>query len=416
MKLNRKGAYILLLLISGCGFFKRNKLNDEDPAAGAVTLKAIAAPVQPVISVTGSFTVCDTPNSQTWLDKIAFIDAAEERVSNTWFAGKQICDSLVPARMNGWMQAVHTAYSEHLPLVISPDAVWLLICQGFSLHINEHFDKYRDRLLNFKGKEEIMVRIDSLAIAPDIAWEQLIDSFSNQADMRFTTDLRRTMIPAFTTTGKVEKTVYQVTLLETVQKAFELHGGTGCGIPSITLQGTTRDWEDIERRVNFLREFDLGYWADSLQPVLHAFSEASKGYVDRKFWDNMYKKREDYLQYDVNGWVTRFFPYLKVWDLNTTDSIEWIRTERYELNPMLGPHPPTYVDMVAFEFPSGVSKVPVLWDNYLSKSAGNRFETGTFPMFIYAGFMGVQQHPDYSLEPAISWMVSYQSTARTQSR
>ncbi|MBL7811318.1 MAG: DUF4419 domain-containing protein [Bacteroidetes bacterium] len=401
---------LLLLVLTGCGLFR--------PAKEGWTvyppLSALPNP-EPVQLETFTFTVCDSPNSKTWLDKMPYQEAAEERAGNTWFAGRKVADSLFPARMHGWMQAVHTAYDQHLPLVLSPDAIWLLICQGFSLHINENFEKYRDRLLNFKGTEQIYVRIDTLAIDPDLAWAQLMDSFSNEADKRFTTDLRRSMIPSFSTTGKTETTVYQITLLETVQKAFEFTGGTGCGIPEIVLKGNTRDWQDIERRVEFLREYGLGYWADSLRPVLHAFAEASRGNVDRKFWDNMYKKREDYLQYDVNGWVTRFFPYLKVWDLHT-DSTNWTRTERYEPNPMFGKNPPGYLNMVEYEFPSGISKVPVLWDNQLSAEEGNRYEVGQFPMLVYGGFFGVRQHADFSLEPAISWMVSYKSNQKTENR
>ena len=32
---------------------------------------------------------------------------------------------------NGFIAAVHTAFSQHYPLVFSPDAIWLCIMQGF---------------------------------------------------------------------------------------------------------------------------------------------------------------------------------------------------------------------------------------------------------------------------------------------
>lgn len=38
-------------------------------------------------------------------------------------------------RGNGFIQAFLTAYAKHLPLELSPDDIWLTICQGFCQHI-----------------------------------------------------------------------------------------------------------------------------------------------------------------------------------------------------------------------------------------------------------------------------------------
>lgn len=37
---------------------------------------------------------------------------------------------------NVFLAAAHTAYSEHYPLALSPDIVWLTITQGLANHIN----------------------------------------------------------------------------------------------------------------------------------------------------------------------------------------------------------------------------------------------------------------------------------------
>ena len=44
---------------------------------------------------------------------------------------------------NAFITAVHTAFSNHYPLVLSPDAIWLCIMQGLSMHINENSEKLR---------------------------------------------------------------------------------------------------------------------------------------------------------------------------------------------------------------------------------------------------------------------------------
>src|SRR5690349_5005930 len=41
------------------------------------------------------------------------------------------------------LAAVHTAFSEHRPLVLSPDAVWVTIAQGVAHHMAVHGERLR---------------------------------------------------------------------------------------------------------------------------------------------------------------------------------------------------------------------------------------------------------------------------------
>ena len=47
------------------------------------------------------------------------------------------------SRANGFVRSFMTAYANHLPLEISPDDVWLAVCQGFCAHILENSVKLR---------------------------------------------------------------------------------------------------------------------------------------------------------------------------------------------------------------------------------------------------------------------------------
>jgi len=60
---------------------------------------------------------------------------------------------LIETDYNPFIASVEFAYYEERPLVISPDMIWLLICQGFSQHIQQNSEKYRDKLVNFQGKK-----------------------------------------------------------------------------------------------------------------------------------------------------------------------------------------------------------------------------------------------------------------------
>lgn len=37
---------------------------------------------------------------------------------------------------NGLIAALHLCWSNHYPLVLTPDMIWLCIAQGFALHVN----------------------------------------------------------------------------------------------------------------------------------------------------------------------------------------------------------------------------------------------------------------------------------------
>ena len=45
------------------------------------------------------------------------------------------------------LAAVFTAFSQHRPLTLTPDAVWLTIAQGVAQHMTIHGERLRSRLL-----------------------------------------------------------------------------------------------------------------------------------------------------------------------------------------------------------------------------------------------------------------------------
>ena len=61
-------------------------------------------------------------------------------------------DSNVPI-LNGF----YTAHTNHYPIRIKPDDIWLLIVQAFSNHVNANSEELRKYLVNFDGKQEITI-------------------------------------------------------------------------------------------------------------------------------------------------------------------------------------------------------------------------------------------------------------------
>jgi hypothetical protein len=121
----------------------------------------------------------------------------------------------------------------------------------------------------------------------------------------------------FSTTTPVDKAAFHVAAMHAVKEYFNYIGMTGCGIPSIELTGSVRDWEFLAERTHLLRTFqDVGdkslmNWLDALEPVLAKIVEAARGNVDARFWDRIAKRGGGGSGgVTVTGWILALFPYV----------------------------------------------------------------------------------------------------------
>ncbi len=64
-------------------------------------------------------------------------------------------EELVDFGSHAFLNALHRAYAEHRPFVLSPDMIWLLIAQGFSQHVNANARELRHLFGDFEGKETL---------------------------------------------------------------------------------------------------------------------------------------------------------------------------------------------------------------------------------------------------------------------
>lgn len=88
----------------------------------------------------------------------------------------------------------------------------------------------------------------------------------------------------FSTTTSLEKTVSEITIMESVKSYFEfITIMIVCGIPEITLEGTPQDWEKVLNKARGLKEYKLEWWISQLEPLLEEFVKASKGTVNQEF-------------------------------------------------------------------------------------------------------------------------------------
>ena len=103
----------------------------------------------------------------------------------------------------------------------------------------------------------------------------------------------------------------EVSLMDTLHSYFVYSVTTLCGFPSITLEGTTSDWQQLRGRAQHLPAYDLDWSIPSLLPVLDQFVLASQNQPDKTFWCDFYKLAH-FGSGDrrIQGHILNLFPYL----------------------------------------------------------------------------------------------------------
>ena len=293
----------------------------------------------------------------------------------------RIAPTIGPNLPNGLLETVRNAYHGHYPLALSPDVIWLTICQGMSKHINLNFKSLENKIYKNGHPKSILVRIDSLAF-DSTQWSVAVDSLAQQTRRYTDPYFYEAFVPQFSTTTPIDHVAYQITLLDAQKKAFSYNLESGCGFPWIVLRGTTEDWELIKKKLSILDTFEMTEWKESLTPILDEFIEASQGRANKTFWMNIFKTEGEYETYAITGWILKLFPYI----------------DSDQPNPFLNKRVAASDNLSTDRFPSSILSVPFVWHN--------AFEDRTDSLYFWSGILGAKQYGDKTLEPFISWALT----------
>ncbi len=283
------------------------------------------------------------------------------------------------------LAAVYTAFSQHRPLVLSPDAVWITIAQGVAHHMALHGERLRSRFVAHAGKLDLVFECSGwVEGSPENPWPEAFDSWAGQIREHIGAPVHDALVCDFSTTGPVERSVSQIVLMDVFERYFRYILYGICGIPTVTLEGTPADWDRLCEKVAGLTVFDLDWWLVHLRPVCEQFARASRGDVDLDHWKGICKLRGIYGGDIINGWVARLFPYLRAY----FDGPCSRRNPIFETGE-------GFQTSVA---PPGLSRVPFLWRN--ASTGRERL------MEAVGGLLGVTQDPGtLALRPKVGWAV-----------
>jgi hypothetical protein len=285
------------------------------------------------------------------------------------------------------VSAVYLAFSEHRPLVLTPDAVWITLAQGLAQHINHHADALRSSVVTHQGTVTLRATTWELANSGD--WADVIQQWSDGVQPRIPADLYQLMLCDFSTTTPIPRTVSQVVMLDALQQYFDYRVSFICGIPTITVKGSVHDWITIRERVDVMAGFHLEWWTDRLKPICDGFIDTANGHPSQTFWRHIFSPKEVYGGDAITGWLADLFPYIK-------DSITHAATDRNPILAIPREQLTTKDGLSSRDIPVSLSRAPFTLKSALESTA----------MELIAGFMGVKQDADSGqLEPAIGWAV-----------
>ena len=296
---------------------------------------------------------------------------------------------------NPFVAAMTLAFANHQKISLSPDMIWLLICQGLSVHINLNPKEYFKYFTRSTKKQRIEVRHDSLKKGVnDPKWMEAVAMFRDSLSTRIDPSVMRIFDKKFSTTTPVEETAFRMSLMDATKSYYEYSVMTVCGVPEITLEGTREDWKSILDATGQLDTFGLNWWTRELKPVLGEFINAYDGMVDTLFWCSIVSAANmSGRGLLVNGWMAKFFPYMlngkKEYVRNRIMTYDFRQAllQRQSMTPLekktselhQWDDPQRFLSMPCF--PNGVLETPFVW-----KTSRKRYKLMFVSGFIAASY------------------------------
>ena len=252
--------------------------------------------------------------------------------------------SMFNYKRSSLIQGLILAYKNHYPITITPDMIWILILQGFSRFMEKYENLVRERFVNFTGKKDL--KVERLDYSPQSAtkevWDGIMKEFVEKIGKNVGQETIDNLECNFSTTSPAALVTSQVSIMSAMKQYFTYRVlMAGCGISSITLEGSLQDWEKIKSKLEFLSTKALKWWTKHLIPIIDNIIATKKYYNSKgklskeliEFWKGMIRLKGKGDMYDphmVNGWIVKFIPnlsnekpevYEEIYETNVPDQI-----------------------------------------------------------------------------------------------
>ena len=300
-------------------------------------------------------------------------------------------ESIFNHKKSSLIQGLVLAYKNHYPITITPDMIWILVLQGFSRFMEKYENLVRERFVNFQGKKDL--KIERLAYSPATAtkevWDGIIKEFVEKIGKHVGQECIDNLECNFSTTSQVAQVTSQVAIMSAMKQYFNYKVlMAGCGISSITLEGSIQDWEKIKSKLEFLSTKALKWWTKHLIPIIDNIIATKKYYNSKgklneeliQFWKGMIRLKGRGDLYDphlINGWIVKFIPNLS--------------NEKHEV----------YEEIYETQIPDQIISCPMelTWLSMMGKKV-------EYKCSLFSGFYGMtQDKKSFNVRPVIGYAI-----------
>ena len=298
------------------------------------------------------------------------------------------------------LNGFYIAHTNHYPIRIKPDDIWLLIVQAFSNHVNSNSERLRHHFVDFDGKKQLTVEYPLSSI--EQVDRKILEDFSVQINKQMKEYLGEKLVdiltPNFSTTTYDSKIVGQISIMGAFKKYFDYTMMLcGCGSPYIILEGTAQDYKEIISKAKELMKYEFDWYIKKIIPHIEKMVEAKEGKIDVDYFKNMIQKKEviekvygasgmyegekkfDY----ISGWFLNFFAYLNTKDYN--GKIETFQRDSMKVKDFK-------------KFANQMLIVPFKIKDLVHKKE--------YLMKYKVGFVGCEQNEKHEVSPVQGWFVS----------
>ncbi|KAE9400004.1 hypothetical protein BT96DRAFT_993460 [Gymnopus androsaceus JB14] len=288
---------------------------------------------------------------------------------------------------NGLVHTLVKAYSNHHAVSIRPDDVWIAILTQFSIFVNANAEALREKFVAHEGQIELQV-------TEPFGNTRHTADFGEMAK-RMTGKIRENVkdgaicdwiLPQFSTTTNNDLIVSSVIMMSTMSQFFRFKFLTACGIPQVTLEGTTEDWKLILARIEELKGYGkyTTAWYNLLKPVISRLISAFEApdHPDNlKFWGNVASEdHEGSGSPTLKGWANAFCVFGEKGNWLGREPGEELRETYSDLKPRLVLDSVSYHSVALCDIPASIISVDVKLDDN-----GELFDTT-----MVAGLVGYQ--------------------------
>ena len=283
-------------------------------------------------------------------------------------------DSISPfveyrSNSSSFLDVVSLAYANHYPMEISPDDIWLMMLDGFRVHVKMNRKALKNRFV--APGADTVISIDDNFLTYESTHKEWFWTITNLYKSLLSKLPKKTGNPLktkFSTTSPVDNNISGTMVMAVASEYYSYHVWTTCGIPKIKVNGTKDDWILLKDSFNKLAlQLNMKWWAKGLNPVLDEFINIFDGKINLEHWRSIYKyyNPKGCGSPSFDGWISRLLPYTKEF---IRDRFTYVK--RSDWNKRI-----SFPDV-----PSGITFVDVKW-HYFSK---------TIPLKLYTGFIGIQ--------------------------